>query len=110
MKNSVVKIIAGLWLLLSGFAVSLQSPVNMIVVGAFLAVCCFLSHKTWQVLTTGILGLWLFVSGMIHVLGSAAVPLVSSVNFFTVGILLLLLGILSYLRETHDAGMKVHAA
>jgi hypothetical protein len=107
MTNSIVKILIGIWLIISGMVGTLEHPVNLIIVGAFLAICCFLSSKTWQIITTGILGLWLFFSGMINVLGRA-VSLVSSVNFVTMGLLVFILGIWSYIIESKMGKVKTH--
>ncbi|MFZ0390687.1 MAG: hypothetical protein WAN36_09550 [Calditrichia bacterium] len=108
MKKSIVILITGVWLILSGIIPVLQSPINLILVGSFMAVCCFLSQKTWQILTIGIIGLWLFLSGMISVLGSAAVSLVASLNFLIIGMLLMLLGVVFYLKASRQAEVKVY--
>ena len=81
-----VNLILGLWLILSGLVLSLQSSVNMIVVGILAAIFGFWAYKLWQGVVNGILGIWIFLSGI-------AFNLVNQVNFIVVGIIMGILGV-----------------
>jgi len=83
-----VNLILGIWILISGFVVSLQGPVNYIIVGIILAILNFATAaKQWQGIISGILGLWLIISGI-------AAGLQSGANLIIVGILIIIFGIL----------------
>ena len=83
-----VNLILGIWALISGFVVSLQGPVNYIIVGIVLAILSFVTAaKKWQGIISGILGLWLIVSGFVAGLQGGA-------NLIIVGILIIIFGIL----------------
>ncbi|MBN2364617.1 MAG: hypothetical protein EH225_00570 [Calditrichaeota bacterium] len=87
-----VKLIIGVWLIISGLVLSLQSPWNLLITGFIIAICCFKSYKLWEASVTGILGLWLFISGLSTLLmGGHA--LVSSWNFLITGLLIAIIGI-----------------
>jgi len=90
MYQGWIKLIIGVWLIISGLISYLMSPVNMMITGFIVAVCCFESYRLWQAMAIGSLGLWLFMSGISHQLMHT--HLVSPINFFCVGILLSALG------------------
>ena len=91
MYHGWVKLIFGVWLIISGLISYLTSPINMMIIGFAGAVFCFSSYKMWQAMATGILGLWLFFCGLSFLL--AHTHLVTSTNFITVGIIVVLLGL-----------------
>ncbi len=91
MCHSWIKLIMGLWLILSGLVSPLVSPINMIIIGFIAGVCCFRSYKLWQAFATGILGLWLFMCGLSFTY--MYTHLVTPVNFIIVGTLIALLGL-----------------
>ncbi len=83
-----VNLILGIWTLISGLVVSLQGPVNYIIVGIILAILSFVTAaKKWQGIICGILGLWLIVSGIVA-------GLQGGINLIIVGILIIIFGIL----------------
>jgi len=83
-----INLILGVWTLISGFVVSLQGPVNYIIVGIVLAILSFATAaKKWQGIISGILGLWLILSGIVAGLQGGA-------NLIIVGILTIIFGIL----------------
>ncbi|MEJ2048604.1 MAG: hypothetical protein P8Y60_01950 [Calditrichota bacterium] len=88
-----VKLVIGIWLILSGFVPVLRHPINMIVVGIFTAICCFSSYRIWQAVVIGVIGLWLFLSGMHDIASLSSRIMASSLNLFSTGIIILALAI-----------------
>jgi hypothetical protein len=80
-----ITLVLGMWLLFSLFISSLQTPLNLIIIGILAAVSGFWSSKNWQGWVNGILGLWILLSGSVF-------NLAFSWNFIISGILLILLG------------------
>jgi len=83
----------GIWLVFSGLISSLQHPVNMVVTGFFTAICCFSSSRIWHASALGILGLWLFLSGIHDWAVLSTRSMVNSTNFLIVSILLVGIGL-----------------
>ncbi len=81
-----INVVLGIWMIVSGLVPSLQTPVNLIIVGLLIAIMGFWTYKTWQGIVNGILGLWLFVSG-------AIIHLLAPVNFIIVGLVVALLAL-----------------
>ncbi len=76
-----VNLILGIWLIISGFVSSLQTPANLIVVGILATVFGFWAYKMWQGIANGILGLWTLLSGLVF-------HLLNPTNFIIVGLLM----------------------
>lgn len=86
MWQAGINLLAGTWVLISGFVSAAVTPANYIIVGIVIAVCGFWKSKTqWQGIVNGILGLWLIFSGLVS-------PLVVPVNQWIIG---LVVGILA---------------
>lgn len=86
-----IKLILGMWLIISGLISYLTSPINMMIAGFAASLCCFASYKLWQAVVTGSLGLWLFLCGLsYHFIHT---HLVTPINFFIVGIMVSALGL-----------------
>ncbi len=94
-----VNVVLGIWMLISGFVPSLQTPVNLIIVGLLIAVMGFTAYKTWQGIVNGILGLWLFVSG-------AIIHLMAPANFIIVGLVVALIALWEALGQTREMRHK----
>ncbi len=88
-----VELIIGVWLIISGFVMALQSPLNLLIVGFITAVCCFNSYKLWQATVTGILGIWLFISGLSYFVMGTGHGLITTLNFLIIGIIILIMAI-----------------
>jgi hypothetical protein len=100
MCNSWMKLLMGLWLIFSGFVSPLRTPENMIIVGFILTICCFRSYALWQAFITGILGIWLFMSGITYLF--VHTHLVIPVNFLIVGISIIILGIACFIHYSKE--------
>jgi len=79
-------LVLGVWLIISAFVPSLQTPANLIIVGILAAVFGFWTYKDWRGNVSGFLGIWSLLSGVWF-------NLISPVNFFIVGLLLGISGI-----------------
>ncbi len=76
-----INLVLGIWLIITGFVPSLQTPVNFTIVGILAAVFGFWAAKQWQGIVAGILGLWALLNGIwFHIF--------ADLNFIIVGILL----------------------
>lgn len=81
-----INLILGVWLILTGFVSTLQTPLNLIIVGILAVIFGFWTYKNWQGDVAGVLGIWLFLSGVWW-------NLLSPLNFIIVGVLLGIVGI-----------------
>ncbi len=86
MWQAWVNVVLGIWMLISGFVPSLQTSINLIIVGLIIAIMGFTTYKTWQGIVNGILGLWLFVSG-------AIINLMAPANLIIVGLVVALIAL-----------------
>jgi hypothetical protein len=107
MWHGRIKLGIGIWLILSGFISPLHNPINMVFIGFVTAICCFNSYRIWQAAATGIVGLWLFLSGLHDIVSLSPRIMVNSLNFFFSGIALSLLGlwcVVIHSREISEKG------
>ena len=93
MWHGRIKLIIGVWLIISGFITPLQNPVNLMIIGFIASMCCFRSYRFWQAGATGIVGMWLFYSGLIDLMYPGD-NLTVLTNFLISGLLLSVLGML----------------
>ena len=93
MWHGRIKLIIGVWLIISGFITPLQNPVNLMIIGFIAGMCCFRSYRFWQTGATGIVGMWLFYSGLVDLM-YAGNNLTVLANFLIPGLLLSVLGML----------------
>lgn len=101
MWHGRIKLFLGVWLIISGIVAPLQNPVNEIVVGFIVGICCFRSFRFWQAAATGFVGMWLFYSGLsdlIYVGKNFAVP----ANFLICGLILTILGVLCVIIHSKE--------
>ena len=96
----------GIWLIFGGFISSLQHPANMVVTGFFTAICCFSSSRIFQASVLGILGLWLFISGIHDWMSVSTRIMVGSTNFLIVGLLLVCLGLYCIILQPRAMAKK----
>lgn len=94
-----INLILGVWLIISGFIPSLQTPANFIIIGILAMVFGFWTYKNWLGDAAGILGIWLFLNGVwFHIF--------SPVNFIIVGVLLAISGL--WEGTTHTKQVSPH--
>ncbi|HHE38578.1 hypothetical protein B1H10_01240 [candidate division KSB1 bacterium 4484_188] len=106
MWHGRIKLVLGLWLVLSGVFSSFQSPINMMIVGFLAGVCCFRSYKLWQAAATGIIGLWLFLCGLSYLFSSMVVHLMTPENFIISGVLLSIFGLWCIIHHAKELTVK----
>lgn len=94
MWKGFINFVLGLWLVLSGIIVSLQSSLNLTIVGILAAIFGFWASDNWKGWVLGILGVWIFLSGIVF-------GLVFSWDFIISGIVLGILGLWSALAQKH---------
>ena len=94
-----INLVLGVWLIISGLILSLQAPVNMIIVGILVAIFGLWVYKMWQGVANGILGVWIFLSGLFF-------NLAVTVNFIIVGIVIGILGLWSALKHLKKVAPK----
>jgi hypothetical protein len=90
-----------MWLVISGMTMSLQTPVNLIVVGILAVIFGFWISKMWQGWLTGLLGIWIFLSGVLF-------DLLATGNFIIVGIVMSICGI--WAGWGHTKGIRAHTS
>lgn len=95
-----INFVLGIWLIVSGFVISLQGRVNMIIVGILAIVFGFLAFKAWQQIINGVLGIWVLVCGLF--ITSLAATDATNVNYIIVGIIMAILGIWSALSRPKE--------
>ncbi|MBD3222524.1 hypothetical protein GF314_14910 [bacterium] len=84
--------ILGAWLVLSGLVGTLQSPLNLFVVGILAAFLGFARSITRLQRANGVLGIWLVISAFFPVTTGPA-------NFLVAGLLMAILGVLGVRRR-----------
>ena len=108
MVHGSIKGFIGIWLIISAVFSPLQHPLNMLITGFVVAVCCFSSQKLWQAATTGIVGLSLFLSGLHDLIGASPSIFVTQMNFLISGLLLILIGLLSVIFTSAEDSASSH--
>ena len=101
MWHGRMKLILGIWLIISGFITPLHSPANLMIVGFIGGMCCFRSYRFWQAGATGIVSTWVFYSGLID-LFYAGNGLIVATHFFIPGFLLSVLGMSCIFIHSHE--------
>jgi len=94
-----INLVIGVWLVISGIFATLQTPINMIIVGILAAIFGFWAYKMWQGIVNGVLGIWVLLSGL-------AFNLVIPVNFIVVGIVMGALGVWTGLTRAEEMKTK----
>lgn len=107
MWHGRVKLLLGIWLIISGFLSPLQIPLNMVVVGFIGALCCFNSYRIWQAAATGIVGLWLFLSGLHDWVQFEPRILVTPQNFYISGFIMGILGAWCIFAHSCDVNKEI---
>jgi hypothetical protein len=108
MWHGSIKGFVGIWLIISAIFPPLQHPLNMLVTGFVVAICCFSSQRLWQAITTGIVGVSLFLSGLHDLTGASPKVLVTQMNFLISGLLLVLIGLFCVILISPDDSAKSH--
>ncbi|GAB4379186.1 MAG: hypothetical protein Kow0042_28320 [Calditrichia bacterium] len=107
MWHGRIKLILGIWLIISAFLSPLKSPLNMMVIGFVGAICCFNSYRIWQAIATGLVSLNLFLSGLHDLIRFEPQVLASSANFLISGVILGILGMWCLFTHTKDVEQEL---
>ena len=91
--------VLGMWLLISGHVLELQTCTNLIIVGIIITIIGFGIYKIWQGLVIGFLGTWIFTSGIV-------LKLLIPINFFLVGFILAIIGLSCSLNQEDTHKVK----
>jgi hypothetical protein len=68
MWQPLVNLIAGLWIVFSGYSENFSVAGNVMLIGVVVAIMGFWRSREWEGMVCGILGLWLIVSSIFPVL------------------------------------------
>jgi len=98
MWKGIVGLLLGFWLILSGYIIDLQNPVNMIIVCIVTTITGIILLRKWEDIVNGIVGIWLLVCGLATIFFTA-------LNMLVIGVLIFIISLvyIYHLHKKHDA-------